>query len=90
LGELSHGTVVAMNFGPEGQETIRILGAREPETLFLVGWEVNIQSGQKQEHDQTKKGLDKPTCRWRHVLCYCYHYFVVVIIILLLMLILLC
>jgi hypothetical protein len=46
LGELSHGTVVARNFGPEGQETIRILGAREPKRLFLVGWEVNIQFGQ--------------------------------------------
>jgi len=26
-----------------GQETARITGAREPEKLFLVGWEVNIQ-----------------------------------------------
>jgi hypothetical protein len=28
-----------------GQETARIPGAREPERLFLVGWEVNIQLG---------------------------------------------
>ena len=26
--------------------------------MFLVGWEVNIQFGQEQEHDQTEKGLD--------------------------------
>jgi hypothetical protein len=90
FGKLSQGTVVAGNFGLGGQETARIPGAREPERLFLVGWEVNIQSGQEQEHDQTEKGLDKPTCRWRYVLCCCYHYFVVVIIIMLLLLILLC
>jgi hypothetical protein len=40
--ELSQGTVVAGNFGLRGQETTRIPGAREPERLFLVGWEVNI------------------------------------------------
>jgi hypothetical protein len=40
------GTVVAGNFGLRGQETARIPGAREPERLFLVGWEVNIQFGQ--------------------------------------------
>jgi hypothetical protein len=43
FGELSQGTVVAENFGLGGQETARILGARESERLFLVGWEVNIQ-----------------------------------------------
>jgi hypothetical protein len=43
--ELSQGTVVAGNFGLGGQETARIPGAREPERLFLVGWEVNIQLG---------------------------------------------
>ena len=58
FGELSQGTVVAGNFGLEGQEIARIPGARDPERLFLVGWEVNIQSGQEQEQDQTKKGLD--------------------------------
>jgi hypothetical protein len=41
--KLSQGTVVAGNFGLRGQETARIPGAREPERLFLVGWEVNIQ-----------------------------------------------
>jgi hypothetical protein len=43
--KLSQGTVVAGNFGLGGQETTRIPGAREPERLFLVGWEVNIQLG---------------------------------------------
>jgi hypothetical protein len=33
------------NFGLGGQETTRIPGAREPERLFLVGWEVNIKLG---------------------------------------------
>jgi hypothetical protein len=41
--KLSQGTVVAGNFGLRGQETARIPGTREPERLFLVGWEVNIQ-----------------------------------------------
>jgi hypothetical protein len=46
LLEDSHrGTVVAGNFGLGGQEIIRNPGAREPERLFLVGWEVN-QFGQ--------------------------------------------
>jgi hypothetical protein len=56
FGKLSQGTGVAGNFGLGGQETARIPGAREPERLFLVGWEVNIQSGQEQEQDQTRKG----------------------------------
>jgi hypothetical protein len=46
FGELSQGTVVSGNFGLRGQETARILGARESERLFEVGWEVNIQFGQ--------------------------------------------
>jgi hypothetical protein len=37
FGELSHGIVIAGNFGLEGQETTRIPKAREPERLFLVG-----------------------------------------------------
>jgi hypothetical protein len=63
FGELSKGTVVDRNFGLWGQETARIPTAREPKRLFLVGWEVNIQSWQEQEqyHDQIEKGLDKPT-----------------------------
>jgi len=36
------GIAVAGNFGLEGQETARILAARETKRLFLVGWEVNI------------------------------------------------
>jgi len=41
LLEDSHrGTIVAGNFGLEGQETVRIPRARESERLFLVGWEV--------------------------------------------------
>ena len=58
FGELSQGTAVAGNFGLGGQETARIPGAREPKRLFLVGREVNIQSGQELERDQTKNGLD--------------------------------
>jgi hypothetical protein len=50
FGELSQGTVVAGNFGLWGQETVRIPGARESERLFLVHWEINIQS--RQEHEQ--------------------------------------
>jgi hypothetical protein len=56
FGEISQGTDVAGKFGLRGQETARIPGAREPKKLFLVGWEVNIQSGQEQEQDQKKKG----------------------------------
>jgi hypothetical protein len=39
------GARVAGNFGLGGQETVRNPGAREPERLFLAGWEVN-QFGQ--------------------------------------------
>jgi hypothetical protein len=46
LLEDSHrGTIAAGNFGLEGEETIRIPRAREPERLLLVGWEVNNQFG---------------------------------------------
>jgi hypothetical protein len=43
LEDSHRGTIVAGNFGLGGQETVRIPGAREPERLFLVGWEVNTQ-----------------------------------------------
>jgi hypothetical protein len=57
FGDFYRGTVVAGNFGLGGQETARIPGAREPERLFLVGWEVNIQFGQfGQEQEQVKRG----------------------------------
>ena len=56
--KLSQGTGVAGNFGLGGQETVRNSGAREPERMFLVGWEVNIQSRQEKEEDQTEKRLD--------------------------------
>ena len=80
--KLSHRTVVARKFGLRGQETARIPGAREPERLFLAGWEVNIQSGQEKEHDQIEKGLfNQPAGGGM--------YYDVVIIILLLLLILL-
>jgi hypothetical protein len=76
LGKFYRGTVVAGNFGLGGQETARIPGAREPERLFLVGWEVNIQFGQfGQEQEQVNKGLNQPTCRSRYV----FYYVVVVI-----------
>jgi hypothetical protein len=39
------GARVAGNFGLGGQETVRNPGAREPDRLFLAGWEVN-QFGQ--------------------------------------------
>jgi hypothetical protein len=45
LEDSHRGTIVAENFGLGGQETVRIPGAREPERLFLVGWEVT-QFGQ--------------------------------------------
>ena len=32
---------VAGNLGLEGQEIVRNPGAREPDRLFLAGWEVN-------------------------------------------------
>jgi hypothetical protein len=41
-GNFYRGTTVAGKFGFGGQETVKISGAREPERLFLVGWEVNI------------------------------------------------
>jgi hypothetical protein len=69
FGELSQGTVVFGNFGLRGEETVRVLGARESERLFVVGWEVNIQFGQfGQEQEQIEKGLNQPTCRSRYVL----------------------
>jgi hypothetical protein len=55
FGELSQGTVVAGNFGLGGQETARIPGAREPERLFLVGWEVNIQLGKNKNKIKQKR-----------------------------------
>ena len=42
LGNSHRGIDVAGNFGFTGRETARILGARESERLFLVGWEVTI------------------------------------------------
>jgi hypothetical protein len=41
VGELSQGAPVAGNFGLGGQETVRNPGAREPDRLFLAGWEVS-------------------------------------------------
>jgi hypothetical protein len=41
VGGLSQGAPVARNFGLGGQETVRNPGAREPDRLFLVGWEVS-------------------------------------------------
>jgi hypothetical protein len=41
VGGLSQGAPVAGNFGLGGQETIRNPGAREPDRLFLAGWEVS-------------------------------------------------
>jgi hypothetical protein len=72
----SHRALVLLGIlGSRARKPARIPGARELERLFLVGWEVNIQSGKEQgkeqEHDQTEKGLDKPNCRWRYVLCCC-------------------
>jgi hypothetical protein len=41
LLEDSQGARVAGNFGIEGQETVRNPRDREPDRLFLAGWEVN-------------------------------------------------
>ena len=43
--KFSQGTAIAGSFGLGARETARILGDRESERLFLVGWEVNIQLG---------------------------------------------
>jgi hypothetical protein len=79
FGNSHRDIVVAGNFGLGGQETARIPGAREPERLFLVGWEVNTQFGQlgriinNQERDKsTKLQVEVDT------LCiFCCHYIVV-------------
>jgi hypothetical protein len=55
-GDFTGALVVAGNFGLGGQETTRIPGAREPERLFLVGWEVNIQFGQFGQTRTNRKG----------------------------------
>jgi hypothetical protein len=60
-GNFYRGTVVAGNFGLGGQETARIPGAREPERLFLVGWEVNIQFWAVWARTRTKEQGDKST-----------------------------
>jgi len=44
-GDFYRSIDVVGKFGFEGQETARILRSREPERLFLVGWEVNMQFG---------------------------------------------
>jgi hypothetical protein len=86
LGNFYMGTVVAGNFGLRGQETARILGAREPKRLFLAGWEVNIQFGKfgavGQDQEQTGKGINQPTCRSRYVFykLVCYYYVVVIML----------
>jgi hypothetical protein len=41
LEDCHRGAPVAGNFGLEGQETVRNPGAREPDRLFLAGWEVS-------------------------------------------------
>jgi hypothetical protein len=79
FGNSLRDTVVSGNFGLGGQETARIPIAREPERLFLVGWEVNTQFGQSgrifnnQERDKTTKlQVEVDT------LCiFCCHYIVV-------------
>jgi hypothetical protein len=81
--KLSQGTDVAGNFGLEGQEITRILGARKSERLFLVGWEVNIQFGAKQ--GQPKKVLNLLIYRLRYILC-CYYVIMLLLIIMLLLL----
>jgi hypothetical protein len=52
------------DFGLGGQETARIPGAREPERLFLAGWEETLSfrqwtSGQL-SNGQGSKGLNQP------------------------------
>jgi hypothetical protein len=62
LGNFYRDTAVAGNFGLGGQETARIPGAKEPERLFLVGWEVNIQFGQEQEQGAKSTNLQVEVC----------------------------
>jgi hypothetical protein len=85
LLEDSHrGTVVVGNFGLEGQETVRIPGARESERLFLVGWEVNTQFGQFGHHQQHHQLEVEHQVEVNTLCAYCcYHYIVVIIILLL-------
>jgi hypothetical protein len=52
---------VARNFGLESQETTRIPGAREPERLFLAGWEENIQFWVVWARTRTKEQGTKST-----------------------------
>jgi hypothetical protein len=73
FGNSHRDTVVAGNFGLGGQETARIPGAREPERLFLVGWEVNIQFGAVwAKQGQSEKGLNQLIYRLRYVFCAFY------------------
>jgi hypothetical protein len=91
FGELSQGTGVARNFGLGGQETTRIPGAREPERLFLVGWEVNIQLGSlgKVQNKRTRDKINQPAGRGKYfimlMLWFCWGiYFIMLFISLLL------
>jgi hypothetical protein len=63
-GDFYRSIDVVGKFGFEGQETARILRSREPERLFLVGWEVNMQFGKfgqfGQKQEQMSKGINQP------------------------------
>jgi len=68
LEDFHRDTVVAGNFGLGGQETVRIHGAREPERLFLVVWEVNSQfcaRSTSSTTSSTSKGIKQLSFRLR-------------------------
>ena len=63
---------VAGNFGLRGQETVRNIGARDPDRLFLAGWEVN-QFWEELQNNISLRYLSSLLCCVNY--CYIVHYF---------------
>jgi hypothetical protein len=61
FGGLLLGHCCCWEFWARGQETARIPGAREPERLFLAGWEENIQFWAVWARTRTKEQGTKST-----------------------------
>jgi hypothetical protein len=62
VGGLLQGAPIAGNFGLRGQETVRNPGAREPDRLFLAGWEVSQFWAELQAELENNNSIS-----WRYV-----------------------
>jgi hypothetical protein len=78
FGGLLQGAPVAGSFGLGGQETVRNPGAREPDRLFLAGWEVSQFWAELQAELENNNSII-----WRYVfslLCYVMWFIIMLLI----------